>query len=98
MSGDGKDRMIPPDWTKDCIVPRTGQTNEDWVSGDTVWLLDVIADDLKAATAVLANFRQLSGERAVKIHPLVDAEDSGEVKSACRGGGSAQGAGERRRR
>ena len=45
--------------------------NEDWASGDTVWLLDVIAGDRKAATAVLANFRQLSGERAVKIHPLV---------------------------
>ena len=42
-----------------------------WASGDTVWLLDVIAGDRKAATAVLANFRQLSGERAVKIHPLV---------------------------
>src|SRR5690242_7737076 len=40
-------------------------------SGDTVWLLDVIAGDRKAATAVLANFRQLSGERAVKIHPIV---------------------------
>jgi hemolysin-activating ACP:hemolysin acyltransferase len=45
--------------------------NEDWASGDTVWLLDVIAGDRKAATAVLANFRQLSGERAVKIHPIV---------------------------
>jgi hemolysin-activating ACP:hemolysin acyltransferase len=45
--------------------------NEDWASGDTVWLLDVLAGDRKAATAVLANFRQLSGERAVKIHPLV---------------------------
>jgi hemolysin-activating ACP:hemolysin acyltransferase len=45
--------------------------SEDWASGDTVWLLDVIAGDRKAATAVLANFRQLSGERVVKIHPLV---------------------------
>jgi hemolysin-activating ACP:hemolysin acyltransferase len=45
--------------------------NEDWASGDTVWLLDVIAGDRKAATAVLANFRQLSGERTVKIHPIV---------------------------
>src|SRR5882724_2919112 len=45
--------------------------NEDWEIGDTVWLLDVIAGDRKAATAVLANFRQLSGQRAVKIHPLV---------------------------
>ena len=45
--------------------------SEDWASGETVWLLDVIAGDRKAATGVLANFRQLSGERAVKIHPLV---------------------------
>ena len=45
--------------------------NEDWVSGDTVWLLDVIAADRKQATAVLANFKQLSGERQVKVHPIV---------------------------
>jgi hemolysin-activating ACP:hemolysin acyltransferase len=45
--------------------------NEDWTSGDKVWLLDVIAGDRKAATSVLTNFRQLSGERAVKIHPIV---------------------------
>jgi len=37
-----------------------------------VWLLDVIAGDRKAATAVLANFRQLSGERAVKIRVQTD--------------------------
>ena len=45
--------------------------SDDWASGDTVWLLDVIAGDRKSATAVLANFRQLSGERAVRIHPIV---------------------------
>jgi hemolysin-activating ACP:hemolysin acyltransferase len=45
--------------------------NEDWTSGDTVWLLDVIAGDRKAATSVLASFKQLSGERVVKIHPIV---------------------------
>jgi hypothetical protein len=46
---------------------------------------DVIAGDRKAATAVLANFRQLSGERAVKIHPLVtrlvDAEILQKMKA-----------------
>jgi cytolysin-activating lysine-acyltransferase len=46
-------------------------TNEDWVSGDTVWLLDVIANDRNQATRVLANFKQLSGDRPVKIHPIV---------------------------
>jgi cytolysin-activating lysine-acyltransferase len=59
--------------------------NEDWASGDTVWLLDVIAGDRKAATSVLASFRQLSGERAVKIHPivarLVDAEILEKMKA-----------------
>ena len=45
--------------------------NEDWASGDTVWLLDVIAADRKQATAVLANFKQLSRERQVKVHPMV---------------------------
>ena len=46
-------------------------SNEDWVSGETVWLLDVIAADTKQATAVLANFKQLSGDRLVKVHPIV---------------------------
>lgn len=41
------------------------------MSGDTLWLLDVIAGDRKQATAVLANFKQLSGERPVKVHPIV---------------------------
>ena len=45
--------------------------NDDWVSGDTVWLLDVIAADRKQATAVLSNFKQLSGDRFVKVHPIV---------------------------
>jgi hemolysin-activating ACP:hemolysin acyltransferase len=64
--------------------------NEDWVSGDKVWLLDVIAADRKAATAVLTNFRQLSGERAVKIHPivarLVDAEILEKLRAAADAG------------
>lgn len=45
--------------------------SEDWTSGEVVWLLDVIASDRSQATRVLANFRQLSGERPVKIHPIV---------------------------
>jgi hemolysin-activating ACP:hemolysin acyltransferase len=71
--------------------------NEDWASGDRVWLLDVIAGDRKAATAVLANFRQLSGEREVKIHPivarLVDAEILDRMKARAPGaaGDKAQG-------
>jgi hemolysin-activating ACP:hemolysin acyltransferase len=69
--------------------------SEDWASGDTVWLLDVIAGDRKAATAVLTNFRQLSGERAVKIHPLVarlvDAEILEKMKAQPVGAAADKG-------
>jgi len=44
---------------------------EDWTSGELPWLLDVIAADRQAATTVLANFRQLAGEKQIKIHPIV---------------------------
>jgi hypothetical protein len=44
---------------------------DDWVSGDHIWLLDVIAGDRIAATSVLANFRQIAGDRPVKVHPIV---------------------------
>jgi cytolysin-activating lysine-acyltransferase len=44
---------------------------EDWTSGDLPWLLDVIAADRQQATAVLANFRQLVGDKPIKIHPMV---------------------------
>ena len=44
---------------------------DDWLSGDNVWLLDVVAADRKQATSVLANFRQLAGERPIKIAPTV---------------------------
>ena len=70
--------------------------SEDWASGDRVWLLDVIAGDRKAATAVLANFRQLSGERAVKIHPLVgrmiDQDVLEKLKARSAGPETRQGA------
>lgn len=44
---------------------------EDWTSGDLPWLLDVIAADRQQATSVLANFRQVVGEKPIKIHPMV---------------------------
>jgi cytolysin-activating lysine-acyltransferase len=44
---------------------------EDWTSGDLPWLLDVIAGDRGQATSVLANFRQLVGDKPIKIHPMV---------------------------
>lgn len=48
---------------------RLGQ--DDWASGETLWLLDVIAPNRKLATAVLASFRQIAGDRPVKVHPVV---------------------------
>jgi len=42
-----------------------------WSSGKTMWLLDVIAQNQKAATAVLANFQQIAKGRDVHIHPAV---------------------------
>jgi hemolysin-activating ACP:hemolysin acyltransferase len=44
---------------------------DDWTSGNTVWLLDVIAPTRQLATAVLAHFRQLAGDRKVFIHPMI---------------------------
>lgn len=43
----------------------------DWDSGEIIWLLDVIAENQQLATAVLVNFRQLSGGKPVQIHPVV---------------------------
>ncbi|OAS18098.1 toxin-activating lysine-acyltransferase [Methylobacterium platani] len=44
---------------------------EEWTSGETAWLLDVIAPSQRVATAVLANFRQVVQDRAVRVHPVV---------------------------
>ena len=44
---------------------------EDWASGNTAWLLDVIAPSQKAATAVLANFSQVVKDKPVRVHPIV---------------------------
>jgi cytolysin-activating lysine-acyltransferase len=44
---------------------------EDWNSGETHWLLDVIAPSQKVATAVLANFKQVVKDKPIRIHPIV---------------------------
>ncbi len=44
---------------------------EDWTSGETVWLLDVIAPTQQLATAVLKNFRQVAKKDQIRMHPLV---------------------------
>jgi len=45
--------------------------SEDWTSGETTWLLDVIAPSQKVATAVLANFKQVVKDKPIRIHPIV---------------------------
>ena len=45
--------------------------SEDWTSGETTWLLDVIAPSQKGATAVLANFKQVVKDKPIRIHPIV---------------------------
>ena len=44
---------------------------EDWSSGDIHWLLDIIAPSQRAATAALANFRQVVNDKPIRIHPIV---------------------------
>ncbi len=45
--------------------------SEDWNSGTNNWLIDVIAADRKATASVIANFRQVVKEGALKLHPLI---------------------------
>lgn len=46
-------------------------SGNEWASGEKVWLLDVIAPTREAASAVLANFGRIAGEREVQLHPIV---------------------------
>lgn len=44
---------------------------EDWTSGEINWLLDVIAPDQKTTTSVIANFKQVVKEGALRLHPII---------------------------
>jgi cytolysin-activating lysine-acyltransferase len=57
---------------------------DDWTSGETLWLLDLIAPNRQLATAVLANFRQVAGDRPVAIHPIVARSVDREVLERMR--------------
>ncbi|MEL7189772.1 MAG: toxin-activating lysine-acyltransferase [Pseudomonadota bacterium] len=52
---------------------------EDWASGETIWLLDLIAPNRQLATAVLANFKQIAGDKPIAIHPIVARSVDPEV-------------------
>jgi hypothetical protein len=43
----------------------------DWASGSINWLMDVIAPNAQLATAVIANFRQVTKGGELHVHPLV---------------------------
>ena len=44
---------------------------EDWNSGETNWLLDVIAPDQRAAANVIANFKQVVKQGSLRLHPMI---------------------------
>ena len=45
--------------------------SDEWASGEKIWLLDIVAVSKGAASAVLAKFGTIAGERTVQLHPLV---------------------------
>lgn len=44
---------------------------DDWTSGDINWLLDVVAQNEKAVASVISNFRQVTGEGELRLHPII---------------------------
>lgn len=57
---------------------------DDWTSGDKIWLLDLIAPNRQLATAVLANFKQIAGDKPVAIHPIVARSVDAQVLEKMR--------------
>ena len=43
----------------------------DWTGGDLLWLIDIVAVNQEAASAVFLNFRTIAGDRPVHIHPII---------------------------
>lgn len=44
---------------------------DEWSSGPINWLFDVVANDKRATTSVLANFRQVVKEGSLRLHPMI---------------------------
>ncbi|MEL6678952.1 MAG: toxin-activating lysine-acyltransferase [Pseudomonadota bacterium] len=44
---------------------------EDWTSGTTHWLLDVIAPDEKTTLSVLKNFKHVVKDGDLRLHPVI---------------------------
>jgi cytolysin-activating lysine-acyltransferase len=45
--------------------------SDDWNSGKINWLIDVIAPDRKTTASVIANFKQVVKEGALRLHPII---------------------------
>lgn len=64
----------------------------EWNSGETHWLIDVIAPDQKASVSVLANFKQVVKEGDLRLHPIIGSLVDREMleKMGARKGGEGQ--------
>ncbi len=55
----------------------------DWTSGDTVWVLDVVAPDASTATAIASGLQKEHEGKPIKLHPaVVDLLDRPTPKDA----------------
>lgn len=54
-----------------------------WASGKINWLLDVIAPNAQLATAVVTNFRQVTNDNKLRIHPVVSKLIDPELRCQC---------------
>ena len=57
----------------------TRLTADDWRSGDTIWLLDIIAPSKEATSKVLMNFHKIAGGKRAHMHPVLSKLVDGEV-------------------
>lgn len=64
------------DQVKSRVFPTILKPDE-WTSGETIWLLDVIAPTKQLAQAVLKNFATIAKDKSVSVHPIV-AESVGK--------------------
>ena len=58
---------------------------DEWTSGETHWLLDVVAPNPQAAVSVIGNFRQVTQAERLNIHPFVVRSLPEEAAERLRG-------------
>lgn len=46
-------------------------SGDEWTNGEINWLLDVIAPNQRLATAVIANFKQITKGKDLRLHPMI---------------------------